>query len=604
MLKNILRNSPNGEYLLKYYNEDLATCERDANDYVATCQKYVDAKYARMVKPLKDMVYPWRNFDWDYSTYIDNQYALPGENPDVINYSADTGTSIKSWKATLYYNPQANTDMMMNYFVMPNPGVDSVPGRITPYGYMGTDINRCGVDLEDYTEYMASVAQLSSVEEVVHNPKVAAVMINILDAKINKKPYVANNDCPIAKSMEANMDGVLKTAGMTEKDMVDMLFSIYIENFIEHFDPNTRTIKINPYLEAADIWLPSQKQCEVTNSFRYEYGIIDKDGNYQTQQPPYDDPFFTEDFIESQVGEEAGPFLKGINSSSYYIFSGICPRPDLNSKEACDSHNFDWMSNSIPGVKSTYNPLSIQSTGMCYQPIYTYMVNKPGIYNQTGLGELLDALGNVEASMLSNIGSMFGRIGEEIGNDVTKVLDKMDSAFSGIGTTLDDIKPLSDLKISFIGIIPSLINDIFALSPNNVAMTFMGAKTAYQIPQKCPKVTEPSLLQQGMNDLGIGKEIKSVFGKLGDSKLPSLPKTPPSLPSTPSSSLPSPQPIKPISTANNPYSSIGDLGKETFQGTCHLCHSSQPEKKPVGRLIGILVGIVILVFILYILSTF
>ena len=69
------------EFLLKHtkpslvssYTNDTNQCA-ETGENQADCQKVVDRNYFRQLPYVKNIVYPWQNYDWDYSTYISNNY--------------------------------------------------------------------------------------------------------------------------------------------------------------------------------------------------------------------------------------------------------------------------------------------------------------------------------------------------------------------------------------------------------------------------------------------------------------------------------------------------------------------------------------------------
>jgi hypothetical protein len=68
-------------------------------------------KFTRMKPEFKNMVYPWKNFDWDYTRYIDNNYS-----------SADTGVTDEGSFRAIIANPTALIKIAKGYLLDPNPG--------------------------------------------------------------------------------------------------------------------------------------------------------------------------------------------------------------------------------------------------------------------------------------------------------------------------------------------------------------------------------------------------------------------------------------------------------------------------------------------------
>ena len=129
------------------------------------------------------------------------------------------------------------------------------------------------------------------------------------------------------------------------------------------------------------------------------------------------------------------PFLKmgkldGENSSSYYVRVGACPRPDIKSDKECSKKGYDWIKNPLDMVMSKIPGMSQNNTkkGSCFQPRYAYINNKPG-YNMMG--------------------------------------------------------------VKMKGIVPALMNDVMALSPDKIFATLQGRSIGDSyVVQPCPDVNE------------------------------------------------------------------------------------------------------------------
>ena len=77
--------------------ENRDKCNKNLNKFtVMHCMKAVGAKYFRKIGPMNDFVYPWNNFDWDYTSYVDKNY-----NSDI------TGASTKPTMKALEDNIMA-----------------------------------------------------------------------------------------------------------------------------------------------------------------------------------------------------------------------------------------------------------------------------------------------------------------------------------------------------------------------------------------------------------------------------------------------------------------------------------------------------------------
>ncbi len=110
---------------LKVYLEDCTICTKEGqNDYV--CHNIALEKLMRQMPIIRDSVYPWKNYDWNYGNFIDNNYSAKatGSSPDGSKYINNLKIFFK---------------FMSAYLLDPNPNNNSVAG--------GTDSN------SDYPKY-------------------------------------------------------------------------------------------------------------------------------------------------------------------------------------------------------------------------------------------------------------------------------------------------------------------------------------------------------------------------------------------------------------------------------------------------------------------
>lgn len=124
-MEDSIRKAPNGENLLKQYQLEKQICREHGGEQQYKCQEKIDEKYNRLIPPIKDMIYPWSNYDWDYSAFVDNTY-----NTDAVGMSDAGGEWINGWKATLIENPRGMMRIAKGYISDPNPDPKSAPGAI------------------------------------------------------------------------------------------------------------------------------------------------------------------------------------------------------------------------------------------------------------------------------------------------------------------------------------------------------------------------------------------------------------------------------------------------------------------------------------------
>ena len=93
-------------------------CRNAGGETMWECVKRAKEKVARNDPKSVNSVYPWINYDWDYTTYIDNNY-----NADITG-----ATPNGSWQA-LFNNPKALFKIAKGFITEPNPSGSSVAGN-------------------------------------------------------------------------------------------------------------------------------------------------------------------------------------------------------------------------------------------------------------------------------------------------------------------------------------------------------------------------------------------------------------------------------------------------------------------------------------------
>lgn len=98
-------------------NRLINKCRSAGGETMWECIKRAKEKVARSEPNTKDSIYPWINYDWDYTTFIDN------------NYSSDkTGaTPSGNWDA-MFKNPMAMFKLGKGFIIDPNPAGNSQAG--------------------------------------------------------------------------------------------------------------------------------------------------------------------------------------------------------------------------------------------------------------------------------------------------------------------------------------------------------------------------------------------------------------------------------------------------------------------------------------------
>lgn len=128
------------ETSLKKYLEDCSICKKEGdNDY--KCQNMALTKLMRQFPYIRNSIYPWKNYDWDYGNFIDNNYSAQatGSSPSGSAYMRNVGIFMNFLNA---------------YFRDANPNQKSIAGGTDKnsdypiYGCQGNQEKYCKVFLK------------------------------------------------------------------------------------------------------------------------------------------------------------------------------------------------------------------------------------------------------------------------------------------------------------------------------------------------------------------------------------------------------------------------------------------------------------------------
>lgn len=116
----------NLEQSMKQYLIDCQKCNREASNDAA-CHSTATEKLNRNMPYNKGSIYPWRNYDWDYSNFINNQYS-----------TLATGATKSGSISAMVKNLGAMRKLVGAYIQDPNPSSSSIAGgnrQIDDYPY-------------------------------------------------------------------------------------------------------------------------------------------------------------------------------------------------------------------------------------------------------------------------------------------------------------------------------------------------------------------------------------------------------------------------------------------------------------------------------------
>jgi len=103
------------ETALLNYEKDCRICQINGNNY--SCFKIAEEKFIRAMPFIRDTIYPWNNYDWDYSNFINNNYSV-----------LSTNASKKGTFTAMFDNIGAFIKLTQGYLINPNPNSKSKSG--------------------------------------------------------------------------------------------------------------------------------------------------------------------------------------------------------------------------------------------------------------------------------------------------------------------------------------------------------------------------------------------------------------------------------------------------------------------------------------------
>jgi hypothetical protein len=94
------------------YEQNCQTCRKGSNDSI--CLQLALDELLRMMPDKRGDVYPWRNYEWDYTNYVNNNYSAR-----ATGSSEDAG---------LFKNMSIFVKLIRGFISDPNPADDSIAG--------------------------------------------------------------------------------------------------------------------------------------------------------------------------------------------------------------------------------------------------------------------------------------------------------------------------------------------------------------------------------------------------------------------------------------------------------------------------------------------
>lgn len=103
---------------LRIFYKDCKICNREGGN--KSCFDAAEQKLKRSFPGIRDSIYPWKNYDWNYSNFVDNNY-----------HPMTTGASPSGDIRSLIRNVKAMIKIADGYVSDANPNIYSEPGKIT-----------------------------------------------------------------------------------------------------------------------------------------------------------------------------------------------------------------------------------------------------------------------------------------------------------------------------------------------------------------------------------------------------------------------------------------------------------------------------------------
>ena len=183
-MANLINESldQNTEYLVKLQKtfKEVQTCLQSSGNFGIQCAAAVTEKNFRELSFIKNLVYPWRNFDWDYQQFVKNNY-----DPNLLGVSGD-GTY-----TAIYNNVDILLKLIDGLLVDANPG--STSSASNPRSNM-SDLNNCyllagGISCDLLNYYKQSYLKQEK-------PYESSFFDKALDGEYSSSYYVQVGTCP------------------------------------------------------------------------------------------------------------------------------------------------------------------------------------------------------------------------------------------------------------------------------------------------------------------------------------------------------------------------------------------------------------------------
>lgn len=157
------------------YQKDISICRNKGGELASKCVEDISLQYLRDIPGMKNMVYPWINYDWNYDIYVDNKYN-----------KSKTGATPKGTMSALFKNPIAMKKLLDGFTFNANPSNNSKAGT--------DDLNQCNGD--KHCELINNIRkkyllQTKPYDDEFFNKK--------LDGEMSSSYFIKTGTCPKPK---------------------------------------------------------------------------------------------------------------------------------------------------------------------------------------------------------------------------------------------------------------------------------------------------------------------------------------------------------------------------------------------------------------------
>ena len=181
--------------MLKDMMDEQAMCFKKMDKYSFQCLTEVTQKYIRKLPIVKDLIYPWKNFDWDYQTFVDNNYdpkKLGGSSKgDIKTIIKDIEILLKIVEGFLF---SANPNSKSRSSQLNNNNSDLIKCGVTPSQINGLkELDRKRLELRDLINKTKNQTEKQSLQ--IHLADIIKKSSNLISACgiINKIAIEKNN---------------------------------------------------------------------------------------------------------------------------------------------------------------------------------------------------------------------------------------------------------------------------------------------------------------------------------------------------------------------------------------------------------------------------